>query len=62
MHTITLICEKKKIDFNVHILKHQQNFFNVFIDDIVKEKTFSLETVLYSEKQNKFMIKKIQKI
>lgn len=57
-HKITLISDKKKIDFSVHIYLHQQNFFNLYIDEIEKEKTFSLEEVLYSEYQNKFVIKK----
>ena len=57
-HKITLISDKKKIDFSIHILLHQQNFFNLYIDKIDKEKTFSLEAVFYSEYHNKLVIKK----
>ena len=53
LHTIKLLFGEKEITFNIHILLHQLNLFNLFID-INDEKTFSLEQVFYSKDKTKF--------
>ena len=58
-HKITLIYDKKEIDFYIHILNHQKNIYNLFIDN-QNEKVYSLEEVFYSKNRKKF--KRINKI
>ena len=50
---IKLLFDKKEITFNIHILLHQINIFNLFIDKN-EEKTFSLEEIFYSKNKAKF--------
>ena len=53
-HTIKLLFEKEKeITFNIHILLHNLNIFNLFIDNY-DENTFSLEQMFYSKEITKF--------
>ena len=52
-HKIKLISNKSNIDFFIHILLHQKNYFNLYIDDTGK-KAFSLEEVFYSKIESKF--------
>ena len=52
-HMIKLLFDKKEITFNIHILLHQINIFNLFIDKY-EEKTFSLEQIFYSKNKTKF--------
>ena len=53
LHMIKLLFGEKEITFNIHILLHQKNIFNLFID-INDEKAFSLEKVFYSKDKTKF--------
>ena len=53
LHMIKLLFGEKEITFNIHILLHQVNIFNLFIDKN-DEKTFSLEQVFYSKEKKKF--------
>ena len=56
-HKITLVFgEEKEITFNIHILLHNLNIFNLFIDNN-DENTFSLEQMFYSKE-----IKKLNRI
>ena len=53
LHMIKLLFGEKEITFNIHILLHQVNLFNLFID-INDEKTFSLEQIFYSKEDTNF--------
>ena len=56
-HKIRILFGEKENSFNIHILLHQINLFNIFIDKNDKD-MFSLEQILYSKNKNKLFILK----